>query len=116
MSNWIADFSRPPTNASVTRVYRGTGGQPLTNTQLRNIGKPSQNSGIRQVQGNASDARTFFNNQVNPSTVREVKPGVFVGQNSNGVTFTYRGASKSGSPTIDVNGVDGLRKIKFVGG
>ena len=94
---------------------RGVGRKPLNNTELRNIGNPGNNSGIRHVQGNASDARTFFNNQVNPSTIREVKPGVFVGQNGNGVTFTYRGASKSGPPTIDVNGVDGLRKIKFLG-
>ena len=85
---------------------------------MRNIGQPGNNSGVQVVQSNASNARTLFNNQVNPSTVREVQPGVFVGQNSNGVTFTFRATSSGLSnnvPTIDVQGVTGLRKIKFTG-
>jgi hypothetical protein len=44
-----------------------------------------------------------------------VKPGVFVGKDSNGVTFTYRSDSTYGNqePTININGINGIRKIKF---
>ncbi|MBU2703252.1 filamentous hemagglutinin [Sporomusaceae bacterium BoRhaA] len=81
---------------------------------LRNIGVPAENSGIRAVQGNAEDAYNFFKAQVDPNSIQEVKPGVFVGQDANGITFTYRASSKSGPPTVDVNGADGIRKIKFL--
>ena len=36
-----------------------------------------------------------------------------LGKDENGITFTYRAQSKSGPPTIDVNGIKGIRKIKF---
>ncbi|PWI57780.1 hypothetical protein BM613_07310 [Sulfoacidibacillus thermotolerans] len=82
--------------------------------ELKSIGIPAENSGIRSVTGNSSDAFKFFKKQVIPSTIREVKSGVYVGNDGEGITFTYRSASKSGPPTIDVNGVQGLRKIKFI--
>jgi RHS repeat-associated protein len=81
---------------------------------LRSIGIPAESSGIRAVTGNADDAYNFFKAQVNPATINQVKPGVLIGQDANGITFTYRAFSKSGPPTIDVNGVDGIRKIKFL--
>jgi len=83
---------------------------------LKEIGVPAENSGIRALKGTADDAEKFFKAQVNLSTIQEVKPGVFVGKDVNGIIFTYRASSKSGPPTIDVNGVDGIRKIKFLEG
>ncbi|MCM3040575.1 polymorphic toxin-type HINT domain-containing protein [Paenibacillus motobuensis] len=67
---------------------------------------------IKRITGNADDAFGFFKEQV--SSYKEVSTGVFVGKDANGVTFTYRAASKSGPPTIDVNGISGVRKIKFL--
>ena len=81
---------------------------------LKEIGVTAENSGIRVLKGTADDAQEFFRAQVDPSTIREVKQGVFVGKDANGITFTYRASSKSGPPTIDINGVDGIRKIKFL--
>lgn len=69
---------------------------------------------IKAIKGNANDALGFFKAQV--SSYSEVSPGVFVGKDANGVTFTYRASSKSGPPTIDVNGISGVRKIKFLEG
>ena len=57
----------------------------------------------------------FFIKQIDTNTLKEVKPRVFIGKNTNGLTFTYRVALKSGPPTIDVDGINGLRKIKFLG-
>ncbi len=74
----------------------------------------AEQSGIKKIAGNATDAKVFFENQIIPSTMKEASPGVFIGKDANGVTFTYRAASKSGPPTIDVNGISGLRKIKFL--
>ena len=37
-----------------------------------------------------------------------------VGKDKNGITFTYRAISKHGPPTIDINVVRGIRKIKFI--
>ena len=93
-------------------------GAPLSTNELKRIGEPSKNNGIRQVNGTATDARTLFDNQVVPSTVREVQPGVFVGQDINGLTYTFRVESSTLSnnvPTIDITGIPGLRKIKFIG-
>lgn len=81
---------------------------------MKNIGTQGDNSGIRHVTGNATDARNLFDKQVIQSTVQEVKPGVFVGQGSDGFTYTFRAVSESGPPTIDINGIPGLRKIKFI--
>jgi len=50
--------------------------------------------------------------------VREVSPGVFVGKDVNGLTYTFRAVSSPLSnhvPTVDINGLSGLRKIKFIG-
>ena len=70
------------------------------------------------MNGTAADAREFFDNQVIRSSIREIQPGVFVGQDTNGLTFTFRAVSSPLSnhvPTIDINGLSGLRKIKFIG-
>ncbi|MFS0873062.1 hypothetical protein [Paenibacillus xylanilyticus] len=77
---------------------------------MKKLAKADQ-SDIRKIYGDARDAFDFFKAQV--KDFKEVKPGTFVGKDANGVTFTYRADSKSGPPTIDVNGVGGVRKIKF---
>jgi hypothetical protein len=97
---------------------RGGTSRSLNVNELRNIGEPARNRGIRQVNGTETDARSFFDNQVSQSTVQEVQPGVFVGQGVNGITYTYRAISSALSnhvPTIDINGISGLRKMKFLG-
>jgi hypothetical protein len=86
--------------------------EKLSVEQLKKIGPKSKQYDIRAVQGDASDALDFFKAQV--ENFREVQPGVFVGTDSNGITFSYRATSLSGPPTIDVNGISGLRKIKFL--
>ena len=86
----------------------------LNSDELKNIGTKGDNSGIRHVQGTMQDAQNLFNQQVNPNTVKEVKSGLFVGEGYDGVTYTFRAVSESGPPTIDINGISGLRKIKFI--
>ncbi|MCY9765424.1 HINT domain-containing protein, partial [Paenibacillus alvei] len=78
---------------------------------LKKLGKADQKD-IKRITGNANDAFGFFKEQV--SSYKEVSPGVFVGKDANKVTFTYRASSKSGPPTIDVKGISGVRKIKFL--
>ncbi|TBL69886.1 polymorphic toxin-type HINT domain-containing protein [Paenibacillus thalictri] len=78
---------------------------------LKKLGQADQKD-IKRITGNANDAFGFFKEQV--SGYKEVSPGVFVGKDANGVTFTYRASSKSGPSTIDVNGISGVRKIKFL--
>ncbi|MFH1254212.1 MAG: hypothetical protein V1646_02150 [bacterium] len=84
----------------------------LSVDELKKIGPKSKQYDIRAIQGDASDAWNFFKAQV--ENFREVRPGVFVGTDSKGITFSYRATSLSGPPTIDVNGITGLRKIKFL--
>ncbi len=67
---------------------------------------------IRQIIGNSDDAFNFFRAQITNYT--EVSKGIFVGTDAHGVTFTFRASSKSGPPTIDINGISGVRKIKFL--
>lgn len=90
------------------------GGTKLSADALKTIGIKGKNSGIRIVEGTADDAAEFFIEQVDVTTIYEPEPGIFVATDTNGFTFTYRPASKSGPPTIDVNGIKGLRKIKFI--
>ena len=85
--------------------------------ELRHIGVPGRNYGIREVVGTEIEARQLFNQQIEKSTLKEVKPGVFVGKDKNEIRYSFRAKSSEISayvPTIDVNGIDGLRKIKFV--
>ena len=89
-------------------------GKKLSAEELKKIGVPGKNSGIRHIKGTEIDARKLFDNQVIESTVKEVQSGVFVGKGTDGFTYTFRAKSKSGPPTIDVNGIPGLRKIKFL--
>ena len=99
---------------NIFKIWAPKSNLKLSANELKKIGTQANSSGIRAVKGTSSDALKFFKNQVNPSTIKEVKPGVFIGRDANGLTFTFRAASKSGPPTIDVNGIQGLRKIKFL--
>ena len=102
-------------NEEVVKPGAGGGeGKTLNADELKRIGTPGKNSGIRNVKGTETDARNLFDNQVIKSTVEEKAPGVFVGQGTDGFTYTFRSVSKSGPPTIDIKGIQGLRKIKFI--
>lgn len=84
-----------------------------TASELRDLPQ-AENSGIKKIIGDSDDAYEFFKYQVDQDSIREVKEGTFIGKDDDGVTFTYRAKSKSGPPTIDVNGIKGIRKIKFL--
>ena len=80
--------------------------------ELKKIGKRSLQRDIREIKGNSKDAFDFFKAQVESF---EKKPnGTFVGKDKNGITFAYRATSASGPPTIDINKIKGVRKIKFL--
>jgi len=83
----------------------------LSADDLKKLAQADQKD-IKRITGNSGHAFNFFKDQV--SGYKEVSPGVFVGKDANGVTFTYRASSKSGPPTIDLNGIKGVRKIKFL--
>jgi RHS repeat-associated protein len=81
---------------------------------LSTIGKPGISRGIREIEGTLDDAIDLFDKLAKPGTIKEVKPGVFVAEAEKGGTLTFRASSKSGPPTIDLNGVaPGVRKIKI---
>ncbi len=83
---------------------------------LKSLGRAGRGEGIREVEGGVSDARSLFDRLRGENPVNEVKPGVFVSEGAQGGHVTFREASRSGPPTVDVHGVaDGVRKIKFVG-
>ena len=81
-------------------------------SDLKKIGERSLQKDIRQIIGDQYDAYNFFRAQVESFTERA--NGVFVGSNENGIIFAYRATSKFGPPTIDINGIKGIRKIKFI--
>lgn len=85
--------------------------------KLKSIGSEGNSSGIREVNGSVHDAQNLFNQQIDSFTVREVSPGVYVGQGYDGNVYTFRPTSSEISryvPTIDINTISGLRKIKFI--
>jgi RHS repeat-associated protein len=97
--------------AQVARVARAE----KVIARIATMGKEGS-KGIREVTGSAGDAKKMFDTLRAGNKVTEVKPGVFTAEGAKGGTVTYRAESKSGPPTIDVNGiVDGIRKIKFLG-
>jgi hypothetical protein len=82
---------------------------------LSKSGKAGTGKGVREVTGNATDARKLFDQVRGNNLVKEVKPGVFVSKGANGGNVTFRASSKSEPPTVDVHGVQkGVRKIKFL--
>ncbi|WP_272871304.1 pre-toxin TG domain-containing protein [Paenibacillus larvae] len=91
---------------------KGKNWNKISGDELKKIGTQANQKDIRAIMGTADDAFKFFKAQV--TEYKEVSKGVFVGKDANGVIFTFRASSKSGPPTIDINGVKGLRKIKFL--
>ena len=82
---------------------------------LGSLGRAGTGKGIREVVGDAADARRLFDQLRGSNPITEVKPGVFTASGTNGGTVTFRATSQSGPPTVDVHGIeDGIRKIKFV--
>ncbi len=83
---------------------------------LTSLGRAGKSKGIREVAGDAGDARKLFDNLRGSNPVTEVRPGIFTARGPNGATVTFRATSKSGGPpTVDVHGIEkGLRKIKFL--
>jgi hypothetical protein len=82
--------------------------------RVASMGKEGS-KGVREVVGNAKDAKRMFDTLRAGNQVTEVKPGVFTADGAKGGTVTFRAESKSGPPTVDVHGVvDGVRKVKFV--
>ena len=82
---------------------------------LGSLGRAGKSKGVREVVGDAGDARTLFDRLRGSNSATEVKPGVFTAPGAKGGTVTFRATSKSGPPTVDVHGIEeGIRKIKFV--
>ncbi len=84
-------------------------------TGLGTLGRAGKGKGVREVVGDAGDARKLFDRLRGSNPATEVKPGVLTAKGVNGGTATFRATSKSGPPTVDVHGIEeDLRKIKFV--
>ncbi len=89
----------------------------LTDEELRNFGEPGKNSGFRVINGSHEDAMSFVHSQTNGLT--EYAPGKYVGYNSRGVEFRIYARSTVPKPytpytSIRINGVSGLKGIKFI--
>jgi len=118
----IAMSAAGRTSQGNTPARQGTASQAaknsrLTPNELKNLGTRGNSPYIRNVQGGVQDAKNLFNRQVDLTTVREAQPGVFVGRGFDGYIYTFRPVSSNLSqnvPTIDVKGISGIKKIKFV--
>ncbi len=110
---WLGPLAGP-----VARFVRATHGFfrfGKVTRGLGSLGRAGTGKGVREVVGDAGDARKLFDQLRGSNPVTEVKRGVFTAPGTNGGTVTFRATSKSGPPTVDVNGIEeGIRKIKFV--
>ena len=84
--------------------------------EMKNLpyGKQTVN---RELLGNATDAKKFFDSQVLADTIETTSNGTILGKNKDGIVFSYRTESSYLSdyvPTITINGVKGLKKLKFI--
>ena len=84
--------------------------------EIKNLpyGKQTVN---RELLGNATDAKKFFDSQVLPETIKRAPNGTILGKNKDGIIFSYRTVSSPYSeyvPTITLQGTKGLEKIKFI--
>jgi hypothetical protein len=83
---------------------------------------PGRSKDILQVAGDADDATMVFNrlrdgNKVTRVGVQSSGDGVWVSESANvpGKQVTFRYASKTGPPTVNVPGLEaGIRKLKFI--
>lgn len=83
--------------------------------KLKFVVRLGKSKDIVEIVGKVDDAKALFDELRGTDAVTQVKPGVFTAKPHTGSgTITFREASQSGPPTIDVNGMGGWRKIKFV--
>lgn len=76
----------------------------------------SESSGIKKLSGTVDDAKKFFKAQAVPGTLEYTEKGIKA-KTSEGYIIFFREESSQLSgyvPTIDINGLKGIRKIKFV--
>ncbi|MEJ6467021.1 hemagglutinin repeat-containing protein [Fusobacterium ulcerans] len=84
--------------------------------EIKNLPYGKQTSN-REILGNATDAKKFFDSQVLPETIKTAPNGTILGKNKDGIIFSYRAVSSPYSeyvPTITIDGIKGLKKIKFI--
>ena len=108
---------------AVRNLFRGKGTsvakegatRSSTATDLGSLGRSGSSNKIRVVVGDSGDAIKLFDKLRGNNPVREIKPGVFVAKGKTGGHVTFRPSSKSGPPTVNVDGIEpGVKKIKFV--
>lgn len=84
--------------------------------EIKNLPYGKQTSN-REILGNTTDAKKFFDSQVLPETIKTAPNGTILGKNKDGIIFSYRAVSSPYSeyvPTITIDGIKGLKKIKFI--
>ena len=84
----------------------------LSDVELKNFGQNGKNSGFRQTLGTHQQTIDFVKSQTNALT--EYAPGKFVGYNSRGIEFRIYPKVLNNYTSIRINGVSGLKGIKFI--
>ena len=113
----VADFHTYYVSDACVLVHNaacGKGRNELSDDQLRNFGRAGKNSGFRVIDGSHNNAMQFVKSQV--TSLKEFKPGKFVGYNSRGIEFRVYANYLRNYTSIRVNGVLGLKGIKFLWG
>jgi len=107
-------WKRAASVRSMETAVEGAGALGAARGGLGSLGRAGTGRGVREVVGDAGDARKLFDQLRGSNPVTEVKLGVFTAPGANGGTVTFRAMSKSGPPTVDVHGIEeGIRKIKY---
>ena len=88
------------------------GSNELSDSELSCYGEPGKNSGFRVVNGSHDDAMGFVQSQTKSLT--EYAPGKYVGYNSRGIEFRIYDQVQKSYTSIRINGVKGLKGIKFL--
>lgn len=104
-------LSKSVENGSIKNFYD----QKWTAEQIKML-PLSESSGIKKLSGTVDDAKKFFKAQAVPGTLEYTEKGIKA-KTSEGYIIFFREESSQLSgyvPTIDINGLKGIRKIKFV--
>ena len=113
----VADFHTYYVSDACVLVHNadcGKGVKELSDDQLRHFGRAGKNSGFRVIDGSHDNAMQFVKSQV--KGLKEFKPGKFVGYNSRGVEFRVYANHLKNYTSIRINGISGLKGIKFLWG
>ena len=113
----VADFHTYYVSDACVLVHNANCGrwmEELSDDQLRSFGRAGKNSGFRVVDGSHNNAMQFVKSQV--TGLKEFKPGKFVGYNSRRVEFRVYANYLNNYTSIRINGVMGLKGIKFLWG